>query len=51
LLDEEVQRAEVAERRGDVKELYTYNIAKKLTKTGFGRYKLVRNNKDDIVAT
>jgi hypothetical protein len=41
-VDEKAQRAEEAEGRGDVKELY--NITKKLSKRGFRRNKPVRNN-------
>jgi hypothetical protein len=49
LVYEEVQRAEVAERRGDVNGLY--NITKKLSSRGFRKYKSVRNNKGDILVT
>lgn len=44
MLDEELQGAEVAERRWDIKEFY--NITEKLSKRSFRRYNPVKNNNE-----
>jgi hypothetical protein len=48
-MDELAQKAEEAEKRGGLKELYS--ITKKLSRKGFNRTKPVRNNRGEIIST
>jgi hypothetical protein len=48
-VDELAQKAEEAEKRGDLKELY--NIIKKLSRKGFNRSKTLRNKRGEIIST
>jgi hypothetical protein len=48
-VDELAQKAEEAEKRGDLKELYS--ITKKLSRKGFNRNKPLRNKSGEIIST
>lgn len=48
-VDELAQKAEEAEKRGDLKELY--NITKTLSRKGFNRNEPLKNKRGEIIST